>query len=397
MVELELVGLHEDGEHLVLAGADGQRFLLRIDEPLRAAARRDRPQLEQLRVEQSGHLTPRQIQARVRAGLSAEQVAEEAGVPVDHVRRFDGPVLAEREFAAEQARATRVGRDAGAPVLGDLVLDRLAARAVDTGTLEWDAYREGSGPWTVVARFLVEDDLREALWSFDLPRRSLEALEDEARWLSETEIADEPVPRRHLAAVRDVVFDIEHDPGHAPRAIRNGEPDDDVDTAEPEEVTEADRTHALLDDLQGRRGVRQELDLEAEEPDFEGFGPQHAFDFSATGLGARADQDGDEEPLYGAHPAASDVDSTRDARVLTMPDAASRSPRSALSAPSPASAPVGTTDPPSPQPGAQPPAQSQAPTAPDDTPPPLAERPRGRRGRASVPSWDEIVFGAKPE
>ena len=393
MVELELVGLHEDGEHLVLAGADGQRFLLRIDEPLRAAARRDRPQLEQLRVEQSGHLTPRQIQARVRAGLSAEQVAAEAGVPVDHVRRFDGPVLAEREFAAEQARATRVGRDAGAPVLGDLVLDRLAARAVDTGTLEWDAYREGSGPWTVVARFLVEDDLREALWSFDLPRRSLEALEDEARWLSETEIADEPVPRRHLAAVRDVVFDIEHDPGHPPRAVRNGEPDDDADAAEPEEITETDRTHALLDDLQGRRGVRQELDLEAEEADFEGFGPQHAFDFSATGLGAGADPDGDEGPLYGAHPAASDVDSTRDARVLTMPDAASRSPRSALSAPSPASAPVGTTDPPSPQPEAQP----QAPVTPDDTPPPLAERPRGRRGRASVPSWDEIVFGAKPE
>jgi hypothetical protein len=30
--------------------------------------------------------------------------------------------------------------------------------------------------------------------------------------------------------------------------------------------------------------------------------------------------------------------------------------------------------------------------------PAAAERPRsGRRGRASVPSWDEIVFGAKPE
>jgi len=26
-----------------------------------------------------------------------------------------------------------------------------------------------------------------------------------------------------------------------------------------------------------------------------------------------------------------------------------------------------------------------------------AERPRTRRGRAKVPSWDEIVFGAKPE
>ena len=43
MGELELVGLHDDGEHLVLSGPDGQRFRLRIDEPLRAAVRRDRP------------------------------------------------------------------------------------------------------------------------------------------------------------------------------------------------------------------------------------------------------------------------------------------------------------------------------------------------------------------
>ena len=43
MGELELVGLHEDGEHLVLSAADGQKYRLRIDEALRAAVRRDRP------------------------------------------------------------------------------------------------------------------------------------------------------------------------------------------------------------------------------------------------------------------------------------------------------------------------------------------------------------------
>ena len=31
-----------------------------------------------------------------------------------------------------------------------------------------------------------------------------------------------------------------------------------------------------------------------------------------------------------------------------------------------------------------------------ETPAPLT-RQRARKGRASVPSWDEIVFGAKPE
>jgi hypothetical protein len=106
MAELELVGLHEDGEHLVLAAADGQRYRLHIDEPLRAAVRRDRPQLEQIRAEQSGVPSPREIQARVRAGQTAEQIAEASGLTVEHVRRFEGPVVAEREFLAEQARQT---------------------------------------------------------------------------------------------------------------------------------------------------------------------------------------------------------------------------------------------------------------------------------------------------
>ena len=142
MGELELVGLHEDGEHLVLVAPDGARFRVRIDEPLRAAVRRDRPQLEQLRAESAGTLSPREIQARIRAGATTQEVADSAGLPVERVRRYEGPVLAEREHVAEQARGTRVGRDVGAPTLGDLVTDRLAARGVDPGSLAWDAARD---------------------------------------------------------------------------------------------------------------------------------------------------------------------------------------------------------------------------------------------------------------
>src|SRR5450756_1725046 len=98
MGELELVGLHEDGEHLVLSAADGQKYRLRIDEPLRAAVRRDRPQLEKLRVEQAGALPPREIQARIRAGATAQTLADETGLPIEHVRRFEGAVLDERAF-----------------------------------------------------------------------------------------------------------------------------------------------------------------------------------------------------------------------------------------------------------------------------------------------------------
>src|SRR5690554_732068 len=123
MDELELIGLHDDGEHLVVAGADGSRLRLRIDEALRAAVRRDRPQLEQLRAHSMGVLPPREIQAQIRAGMTAEELVATAGLTLDQVRRFEGPVLAERAFVAQQARATRVGRDTGAPELGELVTD----------------------------------------------------------------------------------------------------------------------------------------------------------------------------------------------------------------------------------------------------------------------------------
>ena len=128
MAELELVGLDQDGERLVLRGDDGLRFVLPIDEALRAAVRRDRPQLEQVRTEQAGTLTPREIQARIRAGETADEIAEAADVTVQHVRRFEGPVLDERAYIAEQARTAPVGRDPEAPALGDLVADRLVAR-----------------------------------------------------------------------------------------------------------------------------------------------------------------------------------------------------------------------------------------------------------------------------
>ena len=375
MGELELVGLHEDGEHLVLMGPDGQRFRLRIDEPLRAAVRRDRPQLEQLRAERAGTPSPREIQARIRSGRSAQDVADSAGIPIEQVRRYEGPVLAEREFIAGQARATRVGRDTGAPVLGDLVTDRLAARGVDVDSIEWDAYREAAGAWTIAVRFRAGDDPREALWSFDAPARSVQALEDEARWLSETELADEPIPRRHLAAVRDAVFDVQAD-----GAVRPVLASVDSPPSAPEpEPDPREATAALLDDLRTKRGVRQQLDLPDEDDDdggtFEGFGPQHTFDF---GPGA-------EPPA--AHPPHSDPAAATDARVLPRPLAGAPGPTVGASGPRrlERETPV-ALEPNEPHPDEQ------------ETPAPLADRPRGgRKGRASVPSWDEIVFGAKPE
>src|SRR5690625_6452731 len=96
MRELELDGIHDDAEHVILVDSDGERYTLRIDEALRAAVRRDRPALGMIQAADAAPLRPREIQAMLRSGRSAEDIAEVSQVPLDHVRRYEGPVLAER-------------------------------------------------------------------------------------------------------------------------------------------------------------------------------------------------------------------------------------------------------------------------------------------------------------
>src|SRR5690349_3672191 len=109
MKDLRLIGVHEDGEHVLLSDAEGQRYRAPLDEAMRAAARRDRPRLGQLQIEIDGGLRPRDVQSLIRSGLSTEEVADRAGWTVEKVQRFEGPVLAEREYIANQARACVVG------------------------------------------------------------------------------------------------------------------------------------------------------------------------------------------------------------------------------------------------------------------------------------------------
>jgi len=277
MNELNLVGLHEDGESLVLAGPMGERYTVRIDDALRAAVRRDRPQLEQLRASQAAALPVREIQARIRAGATAEEVAAEAGVPVEHVRRYEGPVLAEREHVVDRVRATRLG-DADAPTLADLVADRLASRDVDPEDVVWDAARDASGTWRATARFVAGGADRTATWAYDASSREVRALDDEARWLSENEVG---VPRTGVSdddvqsAVRPVLSAVDGllDRGHDPRRPRD-----------------AAATDALLDDLGRRRGTRTP---DVVEDDFEGFGPLRDDPHPAGSRGDRR-HDGDD-------------------------------------------------------------------------------------------------------
>ncbi|MFC9248284.1 septation protein SepH [Streptomyces sp. NPDC057136] len=197
MPELRVVAVSNDGTRLVLKAADSTEYTLPIDERLRAAVRNDRARLGQIEIEVESHLRPRDIQARIRAGASAEEVAQFAGIPVDRVRRFEGPVLAERAFMAERARKTpvrRPGENTG-PQLGEAVQERLLMRGADKETAQWDSWRRDDGTWEVLLVYRVAGEPHSASWTYDPPRRLVQAVDDEARSLiGETDDVAAPEP-----------------------------------------------------------------------------------------------------------------------------------------------------------------------------------------------------------
>ena len=187
MREVRLVGLSADGSRLVVEAPGGEQFALPMDERIHAALRGDRARLGQLQIELDSRLRPREIQARIRAGQSPDAVAQEAGIPVERVVRYAGPVLHEREHIAQEAAKVGVRQDdhGAVTLLGELVESRLAERGVPSDALEWDAWRREDGGWEVRLTYQAAGKERSALWIYDAQRRTVSADDDEARWLIE--------------------------------------------------------------------------------------------------------------------------------------------------------------------------------------------------------------------
>jgi hypothetical protein len=185
MRQLRLVGVADDGGSLLLETPTGDAFRLPLDERVRAACRGDLTRLGQIEIEMDNPLRPREIQARVRAGESAEQVAASAGMSLDRVLRFAYPVLRERERVVAQARATRL--HAKRPeTLAELVEERLVGRGTDAATLRWDAWRREDGQWTVRLSWRHAAE-HAATWVFQLARRMLRPDDPAAEQLSAEE------------------------------------------------------------------------------------------------------------------------------------------------------------------------------------------------------------------
>jgi hypothetical protein len=184
MQELRLVAVSEDGSYAVLAvPGRGGRFSLPIDDRLRTVARGQFSRLAQYEIEVENPLRPKEIQDRIRAGETADEIADVAGVPIERVRRFEGPVLAERAYRAQEAQRATVrspGDPGPGPRLGDIVAERLAECGASPDDAQWDSRKRADGNWQVQLMFLTGNRPQMAEWIFDPRRRHATPLDDNA-------------------------------------------------------------------------------------------------------------------------------------------------------------------------------------------------------------------------
>lgn len=223
MRELATVGLSDDGRFLVARDATtGERFRLSIDRRLTTLVDRTpvgSSRSGQMEIPMESSLTPRDIQTRIRRGESVEEVAEAAGITVERVQGFAVPVIAEREWMAQSARATSVRRKhVGGPAvaLAELADTALAERGIAPENARWDAWRREDGRWT------VQVDLEDGAASFlyDPKSRYVIADDDAARGL----VGDLATQDQHDMALADLVTDapegfggaVAEEPDHAP-------------------------------------------------------------------------------------------------------------------------------------------------------------------------------------
>ena len=188
MQELRFVAVSEDGQYAVL-GVPGRsaRFTLPIDERLRAVALGQTSRLAQYEIEVESPLRPKEIQARIRAGETVEEIADAAGIAAERVRWFEGPVLAERAYMADQAQKASVRRQGDAtpgPQLGEIVAERMKAFGADPDDAQWDAKKRGDGSWLVQLTFISAGRLHAAEWNFDPRRRHVLPADDNAARMS---------------------------------------------------------------------------------------------------------------------------------------------------------------------------------------------------------------------
>jgi hypothetical protein len=349
MQDLKVIGV--EGTALLVASDEGERYRIEIDDTVRSRVRQTASDQSNAR-----KLAPKEIQAHIRSGMSAQDVAAITGAPLEYIERFEGPVLAEREFVVESALAVQVRTAAdtdpleSGPTFGNVIMSRLHGLGA-TGE-RWASWKDEATGWVVKLSFTADQVDHDARWKFDPKKSALAPLNNEAVTLSQQgELAGGLIPR--LRAVDSDTQTID-----TSRFDSGAFVEQDLTAGDSSSRDTAPHLEAVV---YGRVGATTPAE-EAREQDA---APSHQ---TADLLEALRRRRGEREAAQydELEEAKSDHPSTGSIRLVEvpLPELEDDSPQSTA-----------------PQPIAGHANQSRT----------------SKKGRATMPSWDEIVFGARSD
>lgn len=385
MLELRLIGVHDDGENLVLESADGTRFLLPIDANLRTSITKARRIQPARGLGAKGTYGPRDIQTRFRQGASVEEIAEESGWEPERVRRYEWPIVAERAHIIRAAQSVKIGRRSSAsgtaqiPVTLSARIEEVSERyGFEEATQDWTTRQQENGQWRVEVDIALKDSVRQNLpaqvvfparWVYNPANQGLYASNEAAYFLmgnSEDAVA---------AAAKKAPVEVP--PAHLPKAP---EP-----APAPLTSSESADERKLKELLERARSARP---AQVEEPEvFVHREPAQPTEPVAPAAPAAPVASGVSAPVEPAAPAAPEP--TAETSVETTDPLAVDSEAPVESVPVESFAlPAPVED----APAAEAPAAEAQPE-----PASAAEKPKSssKKQRVSVPAWDDIIFGGR--
>lgn len=319
-------------------------------------------------------LSVREIQARLRGGETLDEVAEAAGVAPKHIEIYALPVLAEREHAyqlAQDSQVRRYGELSSQRSLGEVIDARMAKIGCLLDEVSWDAWRGENRLWTVKAAWVENDETVEALFTFNQRGRYSQPANDLARAL----VGDKPQPIRSTNTDPDSEPTLDlHDEMAIVRAVQDDDPiipavlpDEEAFANQPEDyqpphLEQVDGIYDIVPDKDkdGKLDVLYEM--------LSGFNEDSVRIYAGL----------TRPPIDEKQSATSENKPEADVEIAAQPPA--NTPKPVEPQPSDQSESAEMTQ-----------AQEALLPEPENTAP--KPKPKNRK-RASVPSWDEIIFGS---
>ena len=390
MLELRLIGVHDDGENLVLESADGTRFLLPIDANLRTSITKARRIQPARGLGAKGTYGPRDIQTRFRQGASVEEIAEESGWEPERVRRYEWPIVAERAHIIRAAQSVKIGRRSSAsgtaqiPVTLSARIEEVSERyGFEEATQDWTTRQQENGQWRVEVDIALKDSVRQNLpaqvvfparWVYNPANQGLYASNEAAYFLmgnSEDAVA---------AAAKKAPVEVP--PTRLPKAP---EP-----APAPLTSSESADERKLKELLERARSVRP---AQVEEPEV--FVHRESAEPVAPAAPAAPVASGASAPVEPAAPAAPEPTAettveTTDPLAVDSEAPVDSVPVESFTLPAPiedASATEVAEAPTAEAPAAEAPAEPAS----EEKPKPSSSK----KQRVSVPAWDDIIFGSR--